>query len=452
MTAVTRVLSLGCGAPAPTGRDRHRRLALGRRAIGIGGIMTLHAARLVGRSARRRVIRSPESTASLVGRTLTDLLEDLGATFVKIGQVLSSRPDLLPSDVIAHLKRLQQDVSPFPRSQPEGALQEGLGDAAATAFSSIDPVPIASASVANVYKARLHVGRSVAVKVRRPGLARQVEDDLAVLSALARLLQRLPPLRIVPVIGIADEVARGIRLQVGFAQEALHNRRFRSNFAGADGVVVPKLVDELCSPSVLTMEFLDHLRRLDTLPPGDEEGQRGALVGLHVLYQMVFVDGFVHVDMHPGNIFIGPEGEFVDLDLGLVVELSDADRRTFAEFFIGIAMNDGTTCARIVRDTAQQLNPSFEAETFEEAMVALISGYSGLDAAGSEVAQFAVDLFDVQRRHGVRGSTNFTLVIISFVVFEGIVKQIAPTLDFQAEARAFLATTASELMTSASAP
>ena len=434
------------------GPARRRRLALWRRAIEVAGIVTVHATRLAARSMHRLVVPSSASRAALLGRALTDLVEALGATFVKVGQVLSARPDLLPGDVISQLKRLQQGVAPFPESQLEGALRDGLDSRVADAFASIDPVPIASASLANVYRARLHDGRLVAVKVRRPGLARQIDDDLAIFRAIARLLQRVPALRVVPITGVANEVAEAIRRQLDFAQEAANNRRFHANFAGHDGVALPELVDELCSPSVLTMVLLDDLRRLDTLRAGEDEAERLAVVGLDVLYKMVFLDGFVHVDMHPGNIFAGPGGEFVVLDFGLVAELSDLDRRTFARFFVGIATNDGRTCARIVRDTAQELDPAFDAESFEASMVALISSYSGLDAHGFEVARFAVDLFDVQRRHGVRGSTNFTLVIVSFVVFEGIVKQMAPTLDFQAQARAFLASSGGRVLTGVPVP
>ena len=438
-----------CGAPAPTAADRYPRLARCARAASIGRIVAVHLGRVVGRGMLNRVLRPSESERSLLGWELTEMLDALGATFVKVGQVLSCRPDLLPEEVIVQLRRLQQRVSPFPESQFEQALEQGLGMPIATVFASIDPTPIASASMANVYRARLHDGRSVAVKVRRPGIGRQIHDDLAILETLARQLQRTPMLRVVPLTAVAEEIAVGIRRQVNFAEEAASNRRFRANFASYEGVSIPGLVEEYCTRSILTMEFIDGLRRLDTLSPGDPQAERAALIGLHVLYKMVFMDGFVHVDMHPGNIFIGPLDEFAILDFGLVAALSDNDRRSFSEFFVAIATNDGRTCARIVLDTAQQLSPGFDAASFDDAMVGLVSRYAGLNAEEFEVARFAVDLFDVQRRHGVRGSTNFTLVIVAFVVFEGIVKQIAPALDFQAEARAFLASSGSRSMPAA---
>jgi ubiquinone biosynthesis protein len=396
-----------------------------------------HGLRLAGRSLWRLGPTASESQASVVGRSLTELLEALGATFVKVGQVLSSRPDLLPSDVIVHLRRLQQDVEPIPATQLHAALDQGLG---AGALASVEVTPLASASVAGVYRAQLHDRRPAAVKVRRPGLVVTVQQDLVILKAIARLLQRVPALRVVPVKGVAEEIAEAIRRQLNFEDEAANNRRFQANFAGYDGVRIPVLVEGLCSESVLTMEYLPDLRRLDSLEVDDEQAEATALVGLRVLYKMIFLDGFIHVDMHPGNIFVGPDGELVLLDLGLVAELDDEQRLEFAEFFVAIAMNDGRRCAGIVVDTARSLAPTFEPAAFLAAMDQLIDRYSGLDAGAFEVVRFATDLFDVQRRYGVTGSTAFTLVIVSLVVFEGIVKKIAPGLDFQAEARSFLAT------------
>lgn len=421
----------GCGL---TGAPPQR-TALARRGAEIGWIVTSHGARLAARSLRRALHAGTESQASVLGRSLTELLESLGATFVKVGQVLSSRPDLLPDDVIIHLRRLQQDVSPFPADQLAPALASALGT---TALASLDAELIASASVANVYRAQLHDGPPVALKVRRPGLDDQVAQDLVILKAMSRLAQRLPPLRTVPVTGVAEEVATAVHRQLDFTQEAANNRRFQANFSGYLGVRVPRLVDELCTPSVLAMEFLPGLRRIDALAPGDKQAEEMALVGLRVLYKMIFLDGLVHVDMHPGNIFLGSDGTFVFLDLGLVAELDADQRRQFAQFFVAIATNQGRTCARIVIDTATRLAPWFDREAFSLAMEGLIDRYSGLDAAGFEVVRFAKDLFDVQRRHGVTGSTDFTLVIVALTVFEGIVKKISPGLDFQAEARTFL--------------
>jgi ubiquinone biosynthesis protein len=415
-----------------------RRGRLGVRAAGIAGLVTVHLVRLAGRSVHRTVMRTGESQGTVIGRSLTELLEALGATFVKVGQVLSSRYDLLPTDVVLQLRRLQEDVTPFRQGALQPALEKGLGRSGTRAFVSIDPEPVASASVANVYQARLEDGRIVAVKVRRPRVARRMERDLAILRAMAGVFEHLPSLRVVPLTAIADEIGQAMRAQVDLIEEACNNRRFRANFVGVDGVVIPRLVDELCSESVLTMEYLEGLRRVDTLRAEEEEAARFALRGLHVLYKMIFVDGFIHVDMHPGNIFFRSGGEFVFLDLGLVAKLSDADRREFAQFFVAMATNDGRTCARIVSTTARSLSAAFDSAAFEAAMEQLIARHSGREARDFEVIRFAMELFDLQRKHGVCGSTNFTLVIVSLVVFEGIVKMILPSLDFQGEARAFL--------------
>jgi ubiquinone biosynthesis protein len=186
------------------------------------------------------------------------------------------------------------------------------------------------------------------------------------------------------------------------------------------------------------MEWVDGFEPTADLNLEMEEGRRAARQGVLALYQMIFVDGFVHADLHPGNVRIFAGGDLVLLDTGLVASLPPKQRAQFRDFFFAMAANDGATCAHIVRDTARYLPEKFDQRKFTRAMVEMVNKASGLRAKDFDVAAFARDLFDIQRRFSVRGSVDFTLVILSLGVFEGILRALDPAMDFQREAIMFL--------------
>lgn len=387
---------------------------------------------LIGGRAKARL--------SLLGESFARLLESLGATFIKIGQILSSRPDLLPPEIIAPLARLQDETKPFSARKIPKIIRKEFGQSMGDLFAAFDFNPLSSASVAQVHRARLKQGTEVAIKIRRPGLIRRVRDDLLLLNYFIRLLNLLPAMRLIPLGGLAAEFGGAIEKQLDFRIEAENNRRFRKNFSKDANVKIPALIDDLCSQSVLAMEFIDNLTKVQALDLTERERENAAVVGLRALYKMIFVDGFIHGDMHPGNIFFRAGGEFVLLDLGLVAKLEGRDLKDFVEFFYGMATNNGKECARVAFETATFRAPHCDREKFEGAMIRLIDEHFSKDARDFEVTAFAAHLFDTQRRYGISGTTKFTMAIVSLVVFEGMVKRLHPGLDFQAEARKFIVT------------
>lgn len=398
-------------------------------AVGLG--------RLAARLAADRLARRGTPALRLAGEELARACERLGATYLKIAQVLGSRPDLLPPELVAPLGRLQDRVRPLPAGRAEGVVRRALGPRAEELLAFWDPEPVGSGSVAQVHRARLADGGEVAVKVLRPGVASRVAADFALLGALAATLERLPPLRQVPLAGLLGEVRDCVERQLDLARELRSLERLRTSSAGAE-VRMARPVPRLSTAEVLTMELLGDLRKVGRSGLSADERRRAALAGLRALYKMIFLDGFIHADLHPGNVFVRRWGEVVLVDTGLVAELDDDDRLRFVDFFYGMVTNDGASCARVLLDTASGRARRFEAERFTADLEALIDRHWGLRADRFEVAAFAYRLFAVQRRHGLRGSTRFTMAILSLVVFEGIVKQLAPDLDFQAEARPYL--------------
>jgi ubiquinone biosynthesis protein len=385
---------------------------------------------------RRRRDQYPQ----VLGESLASFCEALGPAFIKTGQILSSRPDLLPAGVGAPLRRLQNQIAPFDGARTPKIIETAFGRPLSELFDSFDLKPIAAASIAQVHRARLKDGREVAVKVRRPEVSRIVNNDMRILRFLAKTLSSLPGMRAVPLPELVDEFVGPIKQQLDFHLEASSNRRFRKEFARNEHIRLPALVDELCTDNVLTMEYLDHLQRTDNNSLSVSERKTAALAGLRALYKMIFIDGLVHADMHPGNVYVRDWGEFVILDTGLVAILDDDNQKDFVDFFFGLINNEGRECARIIYDNAAYRAKTCDREAFDAAMVKLIARHSALKCQEFEVAQFVYELMEEQRQFKIRGSTKFMMTILSMVVYDGICKQLYPECDFQSEARGFLIT------------
>jgi len=235
-----------------------------------------------------------------------------------------------------------------------------------------------------------------------------------------------------------DEFGSVIEGQLDFGREADSCERMRSNLASLGYVVVPRIYRQFCTGRVLTMEYLPDLTHTtDAALWSYEERRLAAVRSVHAVYTMTFVHGFLHGDLHPGNVFFRPGGVLVLLDFGVVADLEGINLKHFADFFFGIVTNNGRDCARIVYETAIEA-PAEGWADFSADMVKLVARYSAKRAREFEVSRFAVELFDCQRRHRVCGATRFMKTILAFMVFESIAKQIDPELDFQGEARQFI--------------
>jgi ubiquinone biosynthesis protein len=267
-----------------------------------------------------------------------------------------------------------------------------------------------------------------------------VIDDMRILGFVARVLSTLPGMGAVPLPELVDEFVAPIKQQLDFDTEAANNRRFREELALTEHVRLPALVEDLCTDNVLTMEYLDHLQRTDANTLSASERETAALAGLRALYRMIFMNGFVHADMHPGNVYVREWGEIVILDTGLVAILDAASRRDFIDFFFGLINNEGRECARIIYDNASHRGMNCDFKAFEAAVIELIGRHSALKCHEFEVAKFVYELMETQRRFRIRGSTKFMMTILSMVVYDGICKQLYPQCDFQSEARGFLIT------------
>ena len=238
----------------------------------IGRVATRHGFGYV--LERRRHAAPLDEQPSDRGRRLREMLDELGPTFVKFGQLLSTRPDLVPLDIVAELRRLQDDVSPVSFADVEQVIQSELGLTVERAFTSFDPVPIAAASIGQVHRATLPTGEDVVVKVQRPNAPRQIESDLALMRSAARFVrERVRALDFIDAEALVDEFARSIREELDYLHEARNAETFRRNFEGDERVAIPRVTRRYTTSRVLTLEFLDgtHLRDLDTSAYGAAE-------------------------------------------------------------------------------------------------------------------------------------------------------------------------------------
>ena len=383
--------------------------------------------RITGRSLRER--------QAYFGACVLALFRSLGATFIKVGQIMSTRPDLLPPHVIDALARLQDDVGPFPFHAVEEIILEDFGRPLDELFTEFGEQPIASASVAQVHKARLPSGELVAVKVRRPDIEELCAFDLSVMRFYAGLLELVPSLHLLAPVDSVEQFGRAIRMQLDFRIEADNNRRFQKNFAGDPDVTIPKLVEGLCTKRVLVMEFIEGQKILAFQRTGGEPRRLGQ-IGFRVMLKMVFADGFVHADLHPGNILIRPSGQVALLDLGLVAEMNLEDRMAFTRYFSAWARGDGATMAEIlVRHSPTPDMP--EPAGFRAAVQEFVNRMHGKRLGEVEVAGVVFEMLGILRRYRVRVNATFTMINIAIAVTEGIGKQLDPTLDLMKEAMPF---------------
>lgn len=374
-----------------------------------------------------------------VGRALVRLAASLGATFIKVGQIASTRADLVPFPLREELTALQDRVPPFPFEIVRATVEADFGCPLETLFASFDATPVAAASVAQVHRARLPgSGEIVAVKVRRPDILEKVRLDRSILLFVSRGLERLiPSLRLISLEGAMREFCRAVEEQIHLSNEAEHNRRFRRNFADDPDVHFPHLVPELCSDAVLTMEFIEGIRE-EELEARGIEVHRVVEAGMRAVCRMIFLHGFVHSDLHPGNLRFRPPHQIVLLDLGLVGALADADRVTTARLLFAFATGDGKTVARLFYDNAPHRG-TLDYAAYEAEILTLVEDVRRRGLAKLQVTVEIGRIFDILRRHRIQARSHMTMVNLALMTAEGLGKRLAPDLSLTDEALPYLA-------------
>jgi ubiquinone biosynthesis protein len=404
-----------------------------RRLIRIIGLGALAAGRMaIIALTSRRAARADRLAAELVR-----FVERLGGAFIKAGQLAGTRVDLVGATVAGALSRLHDNVKPMTSRQATLAVRRTfprLPDDLAKALS--DP-PVASGSIASVYRVELR-DRVVALKVRRPEIGHAITADVAILRGLANVASRLPGLRRVPLGEIIGQVGSCLIDQLDFVAEANSLRQMRDHLAEVPDVYVPAVVPELCGDGVIAMEFVEGLKHasIEGLPRQAREAEVASLV--RAVYRLLFIAGFVHVDLHQGNTYFMPNGTVVLLDAGFVFRMSTMARRSYTEFFGGMIQGDGEACADILRSTVRGVASEAKIADFRRHVASLVVRNVGAAAGDFNLPAFCVELFDLQRRYGLYAEPEFIFPMLCLLSLDGLVKEHYPLMDFQLEAAPYV--------------
>ena len=340
-------------------------------------------------------IDAPEPSTR--GARLREMLDELGPTFVKFGQLLSTRPDVVPPDVVAELRKLQDDVRPFSFAEARAVIEAELGLEVERLFLEFEETPIAAASIGQVHSAVLPNGDRVAVKVQRPGAPRQIEADLALLYQASRIAQeRVRALDFVDVRGLVDEFAHAIRQELDYTREGRNAESFRNNFRSDDRVHVPKVYWTYTRERVLTLEFLDGIQLADLpLDAPLDMRRRLAFLLTDAWMQMIFRHGFLHGDPHPANILVLDGGTSIGLvDFGQIGRLTDDDMARLTRLFVDAAQERVDALPRRLQELGVRYPPEKEAD-FRARLHDLYYRYYGARLAEIDPLEVIRDGFDL---------------------------------------------------------
>jgi len=393
------------------------------------------------RLGRRRLIRSVEIAEKYsFYQRIRMALEELGPTFVKMGQVMSTRPFLIPIDLMIELTKLQDKVLPMDFGAAKEVIESELESALSEVFSEFEQQPLASASLSQVHRAVLLDGTEVAVKVQRPGIKRVIEADMEILRDLATLTERyIPESRQYDPSGLVSELAKSTRQEVDFINEARNLEIFRSNFEGHDYIFVPKVFWEYTSPRVLTMEFIRGVKI--------SEGEQVSRLGLDrkticrnlgkIMFKQVFEDGFFHADPHPGNLFVLDGNVVAPVDYGMVGKLSDTAMDDISATLLAAVEWDPQGLIRVLQNggvIGEEVNLKF----LEQDLTEYLYRYHKVPLAQIDMKGLTEEFFEVMHRYDIKVQSQFMLLTKALVTFEEVGRILDPGYDVVTEAAPYV--------------
>ena len=378
------------------------------------------------------------------GERLRLALEKLGPIFVKFGQMLSTRRDLLPPDVADELAKLQDRVPPFSSAESARLVEKALGKPLSAVFRQFDADPIASASIAQVHFAVLHDGREVAVKVLRPGMLDVIDDDLALMRTLAGWVERLwaDGKRLKPREVVA-EFDKYLHDELDLVREAANAAQLRRNMQGLDLVLVPEMIWDFCTPTVMVMERMKGvpISQMARLREAGVDIKKLARDGVTIFFTQVFRDGFFHADMHPGNIQVSLDarsfGRYIALDFGIIGTLTEVDKDYLAQNFIAFFHRDYKRVAELHIESGW-VPASTRVDELEGAIRTVCEPYFDRPLKEISLGQVLLRLFQISRRFNVEIQPQLVLLQKTLLNVEGLGRELDPDLDLWSTAKPFL--------------
>ncbi|MGV0023483.1 ABC1 kinase family protein [Phormidesmis priestleyi] len=376
---------------------------------------------------------------------IRETLLDLGPTFIKIGQLFSTRADLFAVEFVEELSKLQDRVPAFSYEQVESIIEQDLGKSIADLYRSFDPIPLAAASLGQVHRAQLYSGEEVVVKIQRPGLRKLFEIDLAILKGITRYFQSHPDWgRGRDWIGIYEECCRILWEEIDYLNEGRNADTFRRNFRGLDWVKVPRVYWRYTSPRVLTLEYLPGIKisHYEALEAAGLDRKRLANMGAEAYLHQLLDNGFFHADPHPGNIAVSAEGELIFYDFGMMGQVKAITREKLLDTFFGIAQKDAD---RVVESLIAlgALAPTDDMGPVRRSVQFMLDNFMDKPFEDQSVSAISDDLYEIAYGQPFRFPATFTFVMRAFSTLEGVGKGLDPDFNFMEVAKPF----AMQLMT-----
>ena len=365
------------------------------------------------------------------GERLRRALTELGPTFIKMGQVLSTRPDLVGSSIARELSLLQDRVTPLPFEEIAKVVEDALKKPVASAFAQFDPEPVAAGSLSQVHKATLPNGIPVAVKVKRVGIDRIIFSDIELMRTIATWMEERPEISFLKPVGIVNEFARSIKRELNFSIEARSIQLFRKNMMNQKKVFIPRVFKSHSTPEVLTMDWVDGVRidQYDQYEARNCDRKTIARLGCEILCKMVCEDRLFHADPHPGNIFITYNNQIAFLDLGMAGSLDSQDVMLMTNLLMAIFQQNVYECTQAVLALCSR--PDFkDVQSLERELSDFITFESYLIISQGQVGKGIERAIEILRNYGLELESRFTLLLKALATIESVGRELDPELDF----------------------
>jgi len=359
------------------------------------------------------------------------VFEELGPTFIKLGQILSLRPDIVPPKIADELRKLQDEVPPFSSEEAVKIVEEEMGKEVKEIFSYFSIDPMAAASIAQVHRAKTFSGEEVVVKIKRPNIEKMIALDLDILFHLAKIAeQRIEELKLYNPIQILEEVSSTLQKEINFYNEGRNIDRFRRNFEADSSVYIPKVHWELSGERILTMEFIDGVKCSD-LKKIEEKGldrKKIAYNGAQLILKQVFDHGFFHADPHPGNLYVLEGNVIAPLDFGIVGRLSDEMREALEDILLAIIKKDVNKILRVFYQIGV-ISDEFDSQRLKADTFEFLDRYYKVPLNQLDVPSIINEMFELIRKHKIRFPADFTLLLKSLATVEGVGRMLNPEFN-----------------------
>ena len=378
-----------------------------------------------------RTVSDPNVEDSDKPEELARELEALGPTFIKLGQVLSTRADLLPPAYLEALARLQDEIAPFPFPDVQQIIEEELGARLSKAFSVFEETPLAAASLGQVHRAALRNGRIVAVKVQRPGVAETVAKDLEAIDEIARLLDaRTEAGRRYDLTGMVDEFRNAITLELDYVREADNLRMIGKNLEEFKLIVVPQPVDGYTSKRVLTMDYVGGTKVTAISPVAKLELQRDVLADtlVQAYLKQIVLDGVFHADPHPGNVFVTDEGQLALIDLGMIGRISPQMQERLLKLLLAVSEGRGEDAAEVAITLGEKL-PEFNDAGFRRDIGTLVGRVGHQNIGQFQIGRVFLELSQLINNNAMRAPAELTLLGKTLLNLDEVARALDPQLN-----------------------